>query len=269
MGEQIGPTYFNVTYPLVSRRSSLSAGAIVLLPSYYGITSKEKILGNLIFDYEVIMQFKKFRPNRVLQKNQDTESVQRLKCQLLVAPTGSFKWNGPISFTVDTGADVLTIPRKLLPALGLASAEVVDTQNAILADGTVIETEVISCNLRFVTNDSANRDVLVDVPCSIVEDGEEPLLGLSVLSFYDYAVISGRLILFGLNTDAWDELPDANTFNSYRLGSVATPPSNVVPPMKQPKAPEPLKPLEPPSSTKPRAGAFIPPAKPIKPVPPK
>jgi predicted aspartyl protease len=215
------------------------------------------------------MRFKKFKPTMLLNKSEGASSANRLKSRLLIAPSGNFQWRGSVTFTVDTGADTVTIPRKFLHTLGLDDVEATDQIEIELADGSITVADVIMCNLRLLTNDSANKDVLIDVECVIVDEGEEPLLGLSVLSLYDYVVVSGQLILLRQNSDLWQGLPEATPFEMYKVGSGRNPPTNLVPPMKIPKQPKLPKPLNPPASTKPRAGGFLPPQPPTKPYKPK
>lgn len=215
------------------------------------------------------MRFKKYTNMKSQIKKSDAERVHRLKCKLLMAPKGSFKWAASLDFTVDTGSDMPVIPRKLLAKLGLEGCKVIDIIETEMADGSVSNGDLISCNMRLLTNDSCDRDTLVDVQCLIVEDGDEPLLGISILNLYDYIVISGKLILLRQNQGAWAELQDANIFKSYQIGLSQNSSQKPILPWELPEVPTaPPLPI-PPGSVPAKPGAFLPPIPPKKQIPPK
>lgn len=161
------------------------------------------------------MRIKQHRRIR-LQKHEDPRvEGRRLTCQVLIAPGGTCRWQGPVTFTLDSGADQPTVPRRILKDWGLSDVPVIDTVTITLADGTEAKADVVLLNFRLV-NGTANRDVLAQVEVLVVDDGDEALLGMSVLGLYNFEVVDGKLFIIGPNADAWDQLPD------YEYGLTAT-----------------------------------------------
>lgn len=201
------------------------------------------------------MKFKKFKKSHRLIKN-ELETFSQLRCKILVSTNKDTQWSSPIDCLVDTGCDITTFPKQLLDDLQI-NYEITGELPIVMADGTESIGQLISLRIRILTNDSINKDVLVDVPCILNEGATEPLLGLSVLQHYDYIVIGGELKILRQN-ESFQELDDV----PFKVSTIKIAPSNIVPPDNFPKTLTYPKPLSPPGSVSPRKGAFLPQLKP-------
>lgn len=153
------------------------------------------------------MKIKMFRKSN-LRKDEMEELLQgRLYCIAFIAPGSTCRWTGPIRFTIDTGADTCVIPRKFLVQMGLGNLPIVDQSETEMADGSVSMEDTALIDLK-LTCQNGDNSVLINLPVSIMDSGEEPLLGLNVLSFYRLEITGGKLTVLQPLPEQFDALDD-------------------------------------------------------------
>lgn len=105
--------------------------------------------------------------------------------------SGLLGWLGEIAFEIDSGSDIVSIPRPILVKLFGDKLKLEEPATMQTADGAQATIGMTKVSLRIKT---ANGEVisLYDVDCAMPEDGN-PLLGRSVLNLFKITLVQGKL----------------------------------------------------------------------------
>lgn len=142
------------------------------------------------------MKIKKYRKD-VLQKcegkqmssNQNTSSF----CSAAIALPGTFEWKQRLTMLIDSGASMTSIPKNMLSERILGSIQIAGQQESTLADGKSSTSNVVFIDMRIETI-LGEPIVLQNVPVSLMDTGDEALLGSDILILIDFSNIKGQIV---------------------------------------------------------------------------
>jgi hypothetical protein len=101
-------------------------------------------------------------------------------------------WIGPIEFLIDTGASETSIPEDLIVKLGFSDLPELDSQEHELADGSLVELKKTMLDLAIGEIRERNSTGFLEVPVSVTPPNSQPLLGMDLLSYFDFSMFGGE-----------------------------------------------------------------------------
>jgi hypothetical protein len=220
-------------------------------------------------------------PDIKLIKTLEDEVPRSVPMLLNLAPAGTCKWQGPISAIADTGfTETILIPKTALERLGLGEIPVIGKVSLNQADSSTSEMNVGLMDVSLICQQHHARYGMTQIPVFIPETGDDILIGMALLAYYDLYLAGGGLLLLRPNLERWTELADpradvpvdqAMLAARVAKGEMRFPP-NVIRTKNtpsEPKRPEPYKRPPGPAPTPAAPGAFQPPKPPAGPKPPR
>src|SRR5262249_5613083 len=78
----------------------------------------------------------------------------------------------------------------------------------VTASDDQVPVTIVAMDVQLVCDRSPDPFAVTQVPVAVLPEGSDPLIGLPLLDLYDYAVIGGRLTIFGPHGDSLDPLED-------------------------------------------------------------
>jgi hypothetical protein len=150
---------------------------------------------------------KKFHKLTKLRKSDPSVLEGRvLKCNIRLAESGTCRWATQITAIVDTGNQfALALPRNLIAALGFR-LPVLGKDTMITASEEEVPVTIVAIDVQLVCDRCPFA--VTRVPVAVLPEDSDPLIGLPLMDLFDYAVIGGRLTIFGPHVDALDHLED-------------------------------------------------------------
>ena len=116
------------------------------------------------------------------------------RVQVWLASPGTAKWQGPIEFLIDTGADTSVVPADVLQKLGLVDLPDLGIDESTVADGTTVQFQQTAVDLAVICMPHVDSPGFLHVPISVFPAGTQPLLGMDVLRAFNLNVNGGEFL---------------------------------------------------------------------------